>query len=118
MQQALCNIIIGNHAIPQRANCSNGARRASKHAARFLANCQDAARDLFHSHNRRLAQHDTFSAHINQNACRAKIDTDIIELKKPHIATPFKRKRSHKNRGVSTQRTIPRIIPNYCIILS
>ena len=76
-QHALRDVVVGDHALLERTDRDDIARRAADHAARLLADREHLVRILVDRDHGRLAQHDSFILHIDQHIRRAEIDSDI-----------------------------------------
>ena len=74
---ALRHLIVGDDARAQRPNRRNIARRPPDHAARLLADRQDASRVAVHGHDRRLAQDDTLALDEDKHIRRSQINSNI-----------------------------------------
>lgn len=76
-QHALRDVVVRDDALAQRTDGDDVARRAADHAARLLADGENAVRVLVHRDDRRLAQHDALPFYIDQHVGCAKVDADI-----------------------------------------
>ena len=75
------HVKVGNHAVFQRADGLDAARRAAEHSFGFGSDRQRvvfAVLVCLHRHHRWLVQHDTFAFHINQRICRSQINGNIV----------------------------------------
>ena len=70
---------IGNHAVAQRTNGMNVARRAAQHLFGFVAHRQNLffAAIFFNRNHGRLVQHDTLSLNVDQRICGTQIHRHI-----------------------------------------
>ena len=80
-QHALGGIEVGDHAILQRANRHDVARRSADHALCFGTHGQDATRGAVDRDHRRFIEHDATTAHIDQGVGGSQVDGHVTPHK-------------------------------------
>ena len=96
------HVEIRDHPVPQRADRTDGRRRAPDHAARLLADRVDPARYLVDRDDGRLEHGNSLAANEDECVRRAEIDREL--------ATPLKMPLCHRPspNGSGMSRSRPR----------
>ena len=69
---------VRDHAILQRTDRRDAARRSAEHALRVIADGHHFVGAGLHRHHRGLSQNDAVIFNINEGVSRAEIDTDVL----------------------------------------
>ena len=85
-QHLLGDVEVGDHAVLQRADRGDRARRAAEHALRLDADRVDVARALVDRDDRRLGEHDPTAAHVDERVGGAEVDGHVAAAEAGHRA--------------------------------
>ena len=96
LDHLLGHVVAIDHTVAQRSDDFNMIRISSKHHLGILADPRNAVGIFIDRDHRGLVEHDPLPVHVNENACRAKINAKILgqhlfRFEIPHNFSPQNR---------------------------